>query len=62
MTSGTVFALQPSMLILILMLLALIFFALATFSVPSHPRFQFVSAGLFCLTLVYLLRTFPHLS
>lgn len=50
------------MLILVLVLLALIFFALATFNVPSHPRFSFVPAGLFCLTLVYLLRTFPHLT
>lgn len=50
------------MLILILVLLALIFFALAALGVPSHPHFQFTPAGLFCLTLAYLLRTFPHMS
>jgi hypothetical protein len=34
----------------ICVLLALIFFALATFGVPSHPKFSFIAAGLFFLT------------
>lgn len=50
------------MLILILVLLALIFFALAALGVSSHPRFQFTPAGLFCLTLAYLLVAYPHLK
>lgn len=48
------------MLSVLLALLALIFFGLATFSIPSHPRFQWVPAGWFCLALIYVLHIFPH--
>jgi len=34
---------------------ALVFFAVATAGVPSPPRFQWLGAGLFCVTLAYLL-------
>ena len=40
-----------STLHLIFVILALVFFALATLGVPGHPRFSFTNAGLFFLTL-----------
>jgi hypothetical protein len=39
----------------ILRVAALIFFVLATFSVPSPPRLNYVAAGLACLALAALL-------
>jgi hypothetical protein len=36
---------------LILWILAAVFFAMTTFSVPSHPRFAWIGAGLFCAPL-----------
>jgi hypothetical protein len=50
------------MLNLILVLLALIFFALSALGVNEHPRLHFAPAGLFCLTLAWLLRSMPHLG
>ena len=42
-------------LALILIVAAFVFFALATAAIPSPSRFQWVPAGLACLTLVVLL-------
>lgn len=50
------------MLSLVCILLALIFFALSTFAVPSPPRFNFQSAGLFFFALWFLIASHPHLS
>lgn len=50
------------MLNLILALLALIFFGLSALGVNEHPRFHFVPAGLFCLTLAWLLGAMPHVG
>lgn len=36
---------------LICIILALVFFGLATVKIPEHPRFSWLAAGLFCLTL-----------
>lgn len=36
---------------LFLLVLALVLFALAGLNVPTHPRFQYLGWGLFCLTL-----------
>jgi len=36
---------------IILMILALVFFGLATANVPSPPRFSWMPAGLFCWAL-----------
>lgn len=38
-----------------LLILALVFFILATVGVPQHPHFAYVPAGLACLTLVLLI-------
>jgi hypothetical protein len=43
---------------LVLLVLGLIFLALAAFSV-NHPRFSFLAAGLFCWLLA---ETLPHLA
>ncbi len=45
-----------------LVVLALVLFFLATIGIPNPPRFSFVAAGLFCLTLAYLFGAVPLLS
>lgn len=40
-----------TVLTLLLMLLAVVLFGLSMFNVPSAPRFNFLSAGLFCWAL-----------
>ncbi len=48
------------MLTLFLLVLALVLFLLAAIGTPDHPRLRLVPAGLFCLTLAYLVSAFPH--
>lgn len=44
-----------AIIIVICWLLALIFFALATLAIPAHPRWTWIPAGLFFLTLAMFL-------
>lgn len=44
-----------TMLTLILLVFSFVFFTLSTFGVPSHPRFNLVSAGLALWVLSILL-------
>jgi hypothetical protein len=39
---------------LVLIVIGLVLFALATFSVPTHPRLNLIAAGLFCWLLTLL--------
>jgi hypothetical protein len=39
---------------LFLLVLALVLFALAGLGVPSHPRFNFIGWGLFCVTASFV--------
>lgn len=48
------------MLTIILLVLALVLFALAAINVSPPPRFNFVGAGLAALTLFVLLRLYWH--
>ena len=50
-TRGTHMLILPTFLLIA----ALVFFAVSTAGVPSPPRFQWLGAGLFCVTLAYLL-------
>ena len=49
------------MLIFLLVVLAALLFILATFRVINHPKFDPVAAGLFLLTIAYLLSIYPNL-
>ncbi len=43
-----------TILTMFLVVLAAVLFFLAMLGVGSHPRFNLVPAGLFCLTMAYL--------
>ena len=48
-----------SIIEMFLMVLALVFFFLATIGVPNPPRLNFIGAGLFCWVLAILVTRVP---